>query len=178
MAKYITSTNTFTIAKVKGVNPKTEEFSELTKKLFGEPTETEVLIAFCSDAFMPMRVLESSAKTEKRRMLFEKFITNSKPLSDETKKEKGRFILRTVKSTVASVRCLDIETETITSKVFTLQGELNETDIILESRLQAPNGILPFKVTSYNVVEEKRRIHFDKWMELSETCGEETADSE
>lgn len=176
--KYITSTNTVTTVTVKGINPDTDEISTRSKDIFGEPTNTEALVAFHSAAFMPMKVTASATRTEKRRMLFDKFIMHSKPLTDENRKEKGRFILRTVKHTIASIRCIDTVSEKIENLVFSFDGELDEVEVLSEARLNARSTFMPFKVVSFETCEEKRRISFENWLQYSEVCGSETEDSE
>ena len=179
MAKYITSTNKFSTITVKGINPDTEEISERSKTIFGEPTDTDCRIAMYSPAFMPLKVLSINTKEEKRRMTFEQWLLYSKPITEENKKEKGRFILRTMKHTVTLLKWLNVRTEDIFTKEVKLQGDLEPFEALAETKcLYNFTEEIPFKVLECTTKEEKRRISFDDWMKYSEPCGEETPDSE
>jgi hypothetical protein len=178
MAKFITSTTESTVATVRGINPETEKISEISKTLDGTPSEMEIKIAFFSPSFMPLKVLESIGKTEKRRMTFEKWISKSEKITDENKKDKGKFITRTTKYTVATVRGINPETEQIDSKRKKLLGLYTEEESGEIKRLSSSEDFMAFKVSSLEILEEKRRMSFDEWMNNSEVCGNETPDSE
>lgn len=178
MAKFITSTTESTTATVRGINPITEEITEVSKTIDGTPSETEIKLAFFSPAFMPLKVVEAVGKTEKRRMPFEKWLLKSVKITEENKKDKGRFMVRTTKYTEATVKGINPYTEEINSKTKKLLGLYEETEANEIKRLLSSDDFIPFKVSALNVLEEKRRMSFNDWMENSEACGNETEDSE
>lgn len=178
MPKYITSTNVSTLASVRGINPETEEISVLTKTLEGEPTDTEIKLAFFSPAFMPMKVISAESKTEKRRMDFMKWLEKSVAVTEDNRKDKGRFMVRTTKYTEASVKGINPYTEEISTKTRRLLGLYTEEEANEIKRLVSSDSFVSFRVSSLTVTEEKRRLSFDDWMRFSEPCGNETEDSE
>ena len=178
MAKFITSTTESTTTTVRGINPITEEITEISKTIDGTPSETEIKLAFFSPAFMPLKVVEATAKTEKRRMTFEKWLMKSVKITDENKKDKGRFMVRTTKYTEATVKGIAPETEKISEKTKKLLGLYDKTEANEIKRLLSSESFVAFKLSSLNILEEKRRMSFEDWMENSDPCGIETEDSE